>query len=158
MQFEKSADTKVLEMVFKEAKVGDVVTYAVMSKSLGRDVRVFAQGAINTARRTLLAGGVVFGTERNTGIIRLNDVQIIDSTEADRQRVQRIGKRSLKKLGTVRFELLDNDQKKRHTTMAAQLGAISMFASKSSTKKIESNVKPDSATLAIGETLGMFTK
>ena len=158
MQFEKSADTKIIETVLKEAKVGEVITYDAMSKALGRDVRSHAQGAMQTARKTMLDGGIVFGTERNVGLIRLNDVQIVDSTEDDRKRVQRIGKRSLKKLGSVKFELLENDQKRRHTTMAAQLGAIAMFASKSSTTKIESHVKPTAETLAIGETLGLFTK
>jgi hypothetical protein len=38
------------------------------------------------------------------------------------------------------------------------MGAITMFAAKSATNKIESNVKANSETLAIGETLSLFTK
>ena len=158
MLHEKSADTKILENVLKEAKVGDTITYANLSKAIGRDVRTHAQGALNTARKTMLANGMVFGTERTVGLTRLNDVQIVESIESDRLRVQRIGKRSITKLGKVKFESLSNDQKRKHTTMAAQMGAITMFAAKSSTNKIESNVKANSETLAIGETLSLFTK
>ncbi len=155
---EKSSDTKILETVLKEAKVGDTITYEALSKAIGRDVRTHAQGALNTARKTMLGNGFVFGIERTIGLVRLNDVQIVDSIESDRLRVQRIGKRSITKLGKVKFELLDNEQKRKHTTMAAQMGAITMFALKSSTNKIESNVKANSETLAIGETLSLFTK
>lgn len=158
MQYEKSADTKVIETVLKEAKIGDIITYDSISLALGRDVRVHAIAALQTARKAMLASNVVFGTERNVGLVRLNDTQIIDSTESDRQKIQRVGKRSLKKLGAVKFEELGNNEKLRHTTMAAQLGAISMFASKSSTNKIQSNVKPNAEVLAIGETLSIFTR
>jgi hypothetical protein len=158
MLHEKSADTKILENVLKEANVGDTITYADLSKAIGRDVRTHAQGALNTARKTMLANGMVFGTERTVGLTRMNDVQIVESIESDRLRVQRIGKRSITKLGKVKFESLSNDQKRKHTTMAAQMGAITMFAAKSSTNKIESNVKANSETLAIGETLSLFTK
>jgi hypothetical protein len=158
MLHEKSSDTKILENVLNEAKVGDTITYADLSKAIGRDVRTHAQGALNTARKTMLANGMVFGTERTVGLTRMNDFQIVDSIESDRLRVQRIGKRSITKLGKVKFESLDNDQKRKHTTMAAQMGAITMFAAKSSTNKIESSVKANSETLAIGETLSLFTK
>ena len=157
MQFEKSADTKVIESRLKEAKVGDLITYDELSRILGRDVREFAYGALTSARKAMLASGVVFGTESKVGIKRLDDLQIINSTESDRKRLQRIGKHSLRKLSAVKFENLTEESKRKHTTMAAQMGAIAMFASKSTTARIETNVKPTSETLAIGETLKIFT-
>lgn len=157
MQFQKSADTKVLESLLKEAKVGDVVSYEAMSRALGRDVRQHAIGAMQSARRAMLAEGVVFGTQTNVGLVRLNDKEIVESTESDRRKMKRASNRSLRKLSVVKFEALTEDDKRKHTTMAAQMGAISMFASKSSTRKIEEKVTPKSETLAIGETLKMFT-
>jgi hypothetical protein len=158
MRFEKSADTKVLENVLSEMKVGDVLTYEELSRSIGRDVRQFALGALTTARQSLMKEKrMVFDIERNVGIKRLDDNQIIDSTESDRLKMQRTGKKALTKLASVEFSNLTPDKKKQHVVASAQIGAIVMFSKKSSQSKIESHVKSDSSTLAIGETLKMFT-
>lgn len=158
MIHEKSADTKVIEAVLREAKIGETVTYEKLSQAIGRDVRQFAKCAIRTARNTLLRERVVFGVEANVGLTRLNDSEIVASTEHDRLRLKRIGGRAIKKLEVVDYEKLSTEDKRRHTTAAAQMGAIEMFASKSTTKRIESKVSGDTKVLAIGETLSMFVK
>jgi hypothetical protein len=158
MRFEKSADTKVLENVLSEMKVGDMLTYAELSKAIGRDVRQFAIGALASARGSLLKEKkMVFAIERKIGIKRLDDNQIIDSTEADRLHMQRTGKKSLAKLASVSFENLSEEKKKQHVVASAQIGTIVMFSQKSSQKKIESKVNGSTSVLAIGETLKLFS-
>ena len=158
MNFEKSADTKILESALSEAKVGDLITYEALSRAIGRDVRQFALPSLRSARHGLLKSkNMVFGVETGVGYRRLDDSQIVDSTEADRQKLKRAANRSIRKLGVVNFDNLPPEKKKQHTVAAAQMGAIAMFSSKSTTKKIASNVNESKATLAIGETLSMFS-
>ena len=158
MNFEKSADTKVLESVLGEAKVGDLITYETLSKAIGRDVREFALPSLRSARQGLLkTHGIVFGVESNVGYKRLDDSQIVDSTEADRKRMKRAANRSIRKLAVVNFDNLPEEKKKQHVVASAQIGAIAMFSAASATKKIASKVNEGKTTLAIGETLSMFS-
>lgn len=157
MIHEKSSDTKVIENVLSELAVGDLITYDQISAAIGRDVRKFAFPSLGSARRFLLhANSMVFGVERGVGLRRLNDSEIVSTVEDDRRKVQRASHRSLKKLSVVNYSGLTNEDKRRHTVAAAQIGAIAMFASKNSEKKIASHVKTQE-TVAIGETLKLFT-
>ena len=157
MEFEKSADTKILENVLGGIEVGQLVTYEELSSAIGRDVRKHARSSLGTARRGLLSQkGFVFGVELNVGLIRLCDSDIIKSTERDRVHLQRTAKRSLKKLTVVKFDGLSADEKRAHIVASAQIGTIAMFAAKTSAKKIESRVTTDSKALPIGDTLKLF--
>ena len=157
MQFEKSNDTKILESLLSEASVGDLVTYEQLSAAIGRDVRVFARGALRSARDILLRSKrMVFGVEINEGLRRLNDEQVVDSTERDRRHMKRTATRVIRKLSTVEFDKLSDIRKRQHVVASAQFGAIEMFATANARKKIESKVDNSKTRLAIGETLKMF--
>ena len=157
MNFEKSADTKIIESVLAEANVGDLITYEQLSRALGRDVRVHALSSLGSARRSLLASKkYVFEVEKNVGLRRLNDQQIVDSMEYDRKKMRRQANRSLRKLSVVDFDNLSEDKKRQHIVASAQLGAIEMFATKNATKKIESKIDNSKKALPIGETLKLF--
>lgn len=157
MQFQKSNDTKVLENVLKEVAVGSVVTYEDLSRAIGRDVREFAYQALQSARRALVRESrIVFGVETSIGLVRLNDSGIVKCTEQDRKLIQRRANRTIEKLHCAEFEKLTNEEKRQHVTASAQMGAISMFASKAASKKIASSVKDQSSVIPIGETLKLF--
>lgn len=156
MQFEKSADAKVLENVLSEAEVGQTLTYEALSSAIGRDVRQHALASLRTARQGVLKSkGMVFGVERGVGLTRLNDQGILKSMESDRLRLQRGAKRSLRKLTVVDFDALSEGDKRKHIVASAQMGAVAMFSHKNASKKIESNVT-NAEQLPIGETLKMF--
>jgi len=157
MNFEKSSDTKTLESVLVEAQIGDMITYDMLSKAIGRDVRDFALASLTSARRSLQQSkGFVFGVEHNVGLKRLNDSEIVKSTEYDRNKMRRAAKRSLKKLSVVDFDKLAPEEKRQHVVASAQMGAIEMFAGKKAMAKIESKVDDTKRTLPIGETLRLF--
>lgn len=158
MLHEKSSDTKIIESVLRGSSVGDTISYEDLSKAIGRDVREFAYCAMRTARRTLLKEGMVFGVESGVGLVRLNDSQIIKTTDSDRARLRRIGRHSLRKLEVVKYDSLTPEEKRKHTVASAQMGVIEMFASKSTASRIESKVTADTKVLPIGETLSMFVK
>jgi hypothetical protein len=152
-----SADTKIIRSVLEECKIGDTVTYEQLSKAIGRDVREYAMGSITSARRGLLNDlRIVFAAVKNVGYIRLDDSAIVRSMERDRQHIARQSGKAIKKLECVDFDGLSDDGKKSHTVAAAQFGVLQMMSKPSATKRIEKQVV-DSKTLAIGETLKMFT-
>jgi hypothetical protein len=158
MNFEKSADAKILEAVLAEANVGDMVTYQTLSRAIGRDVREFALPSLRSARHGLLKSkNMVFCCETGIGYRRLDDSQIVDAAEADRKKMKRAANRSIAKLSAVDFNNLPPEKKKQHTVASAQMGAIAMFSSKSTTKRITDKLDDTKTTLAIGETLSMFS-
>lgn len=157
MRFQKSSDTKIIENVLAEAKVGDVITYEALSKAIGRDVREFAVGAMQSARRSMLSDKrTIFEAVTNVGFKRLADAEIVDASERDRRRVQRASTKAVRKLGCVNFENLSSDKKRSHLIASAQLGAIVMLSGKSAANRIEKRVTNGTA-IPIGETLRMFT-
>jgi hypothetical protein len=156
MLFEKSSDTKILEDTLRQVAVGDMATYENLSKAIGRDVRTFAIAALRTARHGLIKEGFVFGVEQNVGLVRLNSTEIVKSTEMDRKSVHRKVNRTLSKLSVAKYDELDDENKRKHVTMSAQMGALAMFSAKTATTKIESKVTGDSKVLPVGETLKLF--
>jgi hypothetical protein len=156
MLFQKSADTKILESVLGELEIGQMATYGALSASIGRDVRKFAIGALNTARRTLFREKqMVFDVEVGKGVKRLDDSQIVDSVEADRQRIRRRARRTIDKLACVEFEKLSEGQKRKHVVASAQFGALQMFSDTNAAKKIAAKAN-GAKVIPIGDTLKLF--
>lgn len=157
MNFELSADAKILKSVLAEAKVGDTITYETLSKAIGRDVREHARSALGTARHGVLRDNkIVFGVQNNVGLVRLNDVEIVKTTESDRRKMHRTAGRALRRLESADYEALDNDSKRSHIVASAQFGVLRSLSTSASTKKIESKVSGSSDALPIGETLKLF--
>jgi hypothetical protein len=100
----------------------------------------------------------VFSTQRNIGLVRLDDGEIVKTTESDRRRMQKTAKKSLEKLSVVSYENLTDDAKKQHLVASAQMGVIALLSNASASKKIESKVSVNSSVIAIGETLKLFTE
>jgi len=157
MRFLKSADAKILESVLSECAIGQTVTYEELSKAIGRDVRVFAKGALDTARKGCFREKkAVFGVETNVGFIRLDDSQIVSSSDKDVTKIRRSARRSLNKLEVVDFNSLSEPMKKKHVAMSAQIGVVQFFSTTSAAKKIEGVVSNKTSILPIGETLKLF--
>jgi len=152
---EKSADTSILEEMIRRLKVDEELTYEAMSTALGRDVREFCKGNLNSARRICERDGIVLASMPKVGYKRLGDTGIIDASNSHRLRIMRGAKRGINQLASVNFEALSDDHKRQHTAAAAQLGCIVHFSTSSARTKIESKVNGQQ-TLAIGETLGLF--
>ena len=152
----KSADTSIIENRMRNTQPGDVVTYAELSKLLGRDVREYCRGNMSTALHTLIKESIFYDCIINEGYRRLDVEEANMAADHYRQRIRKTTRRGLTHLQNIPFDQLSEDGKKKHMTQSAQLGAIDLFASSKATKRIESAVKSDSNTLAIGETLKLF--
>ena len=154
---EKSADTIIVENRLRNTQPGDLVTYNELSTLLGRDVREFCIGYVQTARKTLIGESVFFDTVKSEGYLRLDVEQSCKVVSSYITRAKKTAGRGLRHLAHVEFAKLSDDGKRHHLTSSAQLGAMKLFSSGKAAKRIGTQVTPDMATtLAIGETLKLF--
>ena len=152
----KSADTMIVENRLRSTEIGDIVTYDDLSKILGRDVREFCLGSIATARKALIGESIFFDTISKEGYKRLSQEEACGTAKHYVSRVKSAASRGMKHLQNVKFAELSDDAQKKHLTTSAQLGAISLFSSANSEKKIEKRITTSSGPIAIGETLALF--
>lgn len=154
---EKTSDTIIIERMMMELSVGSELTYEQMSRALGRDAKKHCTSNIQSAKRSCERNGVILGAIRGVGYKRLDDSGIVKAAQSDTQRILRASRRGIRRLSVANYDSLNSDQKREHTTAAAQLGAAAHFASASARKKIESKVN-GSQVIALGETLKLFTE
>lgn len=152
----KSADTSVIENRLRKTQPGDIVTYAELSVLLGRDAIEHCRSNIASARHTLVKESIFFDCVTNEGYRRLNAEEAVTASDHYRTRARKAARRGLLHLQNVPFDGLTDESKKKHNTMAAQLGAIELFSSTKANKKIEAAVTDASHKMAIGETLKLF--
>ena len=153
---EKSTDTLIVEHRLRSAEIGDVVSYAELSKLLGRDVREHCRGSIGTARKTLISESVFFSTISGEGLKRLNGEEAVNSSDSFVARARSATRRGLNLLRHVQFAELSEDAKQKHLATSSQLGAMHLFSSSKAARKIETRVKAAGTEIPIGETLKLF--
>ena len=154
--FLKSNDTAIIENRLRSTKPGDLVSYAELSTLLGRDVNEFCRGNVVSARRTLIKESIFFDCVTNEGYKRLTNEEAVTAADHYRTRAKHAARRGMTQLENVPFDGLSDESKKKHVTLAAQLGAVDLFSSSRATKRIESAVTDASNKMALGETLKLF--
>jgi hypothetical protein len=152
MIFEKSDDTKILTEHLAGAQIGEVVTYAELSRVVGKSLSGFRSALASARRQVLKEKGFVFGTEKGVGIRRLSNEEIIAASTSDRHAIRRKARRSLQKLGTVKYAALDATKQIALTAVAAVFHATAEINRDSSMKLIQA-AAGSSQQLPIRETL-----
>lgn len=139
---ELSLDTQTLKRLLREAEIGQIVSYSEMSSAIGRDVPTEARGNLRTARRQLLREhNMVFGPVLGVGMKRLDDAGKIESAHGHARRGRSQYRMAVRTVAAVDdFDALPNDQKIRHSLVAAQAGAILQLSSPTLTRKLEAAV------------------
>lgn len=152
-----SLEAQLIRDRLQTAEIGEVVTYAELTKLIGRDVRRFAHGAISTARKHAMRNmNMVFVAVANEGLKRMNDIEIVNSVDGDIKRVRRIARRSSTKLTRVNFDSLPNEKKIDHNAKLSMLGAIGQFTQPAALTTLKKQVAETQQVLPIGKTLEAF--
>lgn len=140
--FQLGADTKVLASVLREAAVGDVVLYTKLSSSIGRDVQGDARASLQTARSIVQReDNMVFEADRNVGLRRLNDHEIVALWDKQRDHIRRVSKKTAKKVSCVDYDALPREMQVRHNASLSMAAAITMMVSEKSTKRLEQKIE-----------------
>lgn len=136
-----SAESIKLREVMRLAKPNEVLTTDGLAIAIGIPVAQMQkrEHAIYSAIKFLEREGVVFHRIRNTGWKRVDSAttEITDAESGVTKKISRRVKRSLRRLSSVQFDKLPNEEKIRHSAVSAQLGTIALFASHDASDKIK---------------------
>ena len=154
---EMSADARLLTEYLQKKQEGDIVTYDEISEFLGCDVRI-KRHVLETARRHLLKENMVFDTVIKIGIKRLTASEIANgSGRKSISRIRRETGRGIKKLRVAAAYDLSKEDIIRMNTDASMLGAVKMFTTPASMKKLQGKIASNSGSeMPVGKTLELF--
>ena len=155
---EMSVDARLLYERIVKAAVGDTVTYEELSAVIDRNVQGAARSALNSARaRAKRDDSMVFGTIMNSGIKRLDDIEIVGTSEAVMRHMRRTARKQVGTLASIRdFNALPNDVKVRHNASVSIMGALMQATSAKAVKTVEARVTMTQQPLALAKTLDAF--
>lgn len=153
-----SIDTQTIYDFLAKMEVGQSATYSSLSAIIGRDVQGDARSCLDSARRKLLnENRIVIGTVTGIGVKRLDDSAIIGEALRSTGKIKRAARKGLKTLASVRkFDDLSPDERNKHNTQVATLGAIALFSGVPGQRKIERAVADSSARIPLAKTLALF--
>jgi hypothetical protein len=155
--FRLSIDSRQLIERLGELNPGEHVTYAELSKLIGRNIRTEARACLSTAIRHHLRAGIVFGPIRNVGVKRLEDLELVGEGDRSMQHLRRHVRRSAQKLASFKdFAALPEGDKTRVLATQSLLGAMAMFSQPQAIKKMQTGVTGEMKELAFGKTLALF--
>jgi len=136
---------------------GEFVSYEELSSIAGGDIQKEKRFALDTGRKRLERDrGLVFGTIKNEGVKRLEDEEIVQTSELGINRVRRQARRSARKLVCVDFDNLSNEAKIRHNARMSIFGALVIVTSIKKQQAIEAGVTQAQSKLDVGATLRLF--
>ena len=155
--FAVSPDRQVITD-YLEKHLGDfeaVHTWDELTRLIGRDIRQ-CRHILNGAIREMASHGAAYTVIRGVGIKLAQNKDIHDKAHSATRGMMRKSGRALREMALVKYEDLDNDNKIRHNTLAAQLGAMRLLTQKRGQKLIEAAVTGSDGRLGTGKTLRLF--
>lgn len=155
--FELSLDTKAIYDLLATAAVGQTISFAAMSDSLGRTVMGGEPHVQSALHRIQSMDGRVFANVRGVGYRRLNDAEIVGTGTREIDTIRRRAKRAGRRLTCVAdFAALPNDLKVKHNTFLSMFGAIASMMKPKAVKRVETEVTRAQAALPLAKTLEAF--
>jgi hypothetical protein len=99
--FKMAADTRFLRQKLEAVAAGGVISYADLEAAVSKKLDKI-RPALASARRSLLnEDNIVFDVVRGVGLKRLNDVEIVDASQGDVNRIRRTARKSIRKLAAI---------------------------------------------------------
>jgi len=157
--FVKSVDTKKVVEVLLQVPPNGTVSYADLSKVIGRDVTKEARHVLESARRIVFAQEqTIFDAIRGEGIKRADDIAVINSLDDGFAKIRRTAKRYNRRAehGVKDFNALPNDLKIKHNTARSMLGVVEHIMKQSQVKQFEVKVAKAADSLSLASTLEAF--
>lgn len=156
---EISADARFLIDALKAVRAGDTISYADLTKLIGRDVRADARGCLSTARRHCERDGIVFGAIRKEGLKRLGDTELCADYVAAGSHIARTARRSLRRMNAVENYADLPPDKRQQLDLGRTLMALHLDAESSRVRaKVEAKVAEEKQQLPVGRLLAFLSK
>lgn len=140
--FARSTQTLKLIEVLQAASIGDILSYAKLSESIGEDIQTDARHYLYSAMNALQGDGVAFGTVRGQGIKRLTADEIPAIGDAALLHIRRSSRRARKRMRVADgMNDMSNESRVKINATASLLGAIEHFSTGKSAAKAAEEVK-----------------
>lgn len=132
-----SAESLKIRDMMRKAEKGQIITDAEFVALTGRHYGKI-QGHIRHAANALTKEQIIFYRVRKHGWKRAETAasEIVDAERGVTKSISRKVKKSLRRLACVEYDKLANDDKLKHSAVAAQIGAIAMFSNSKAGDKI----------------------
>lgn len=156
--FEMSSESRVLRQRLRQAKIGEVVSYAQLSADVGKAVSG-ASGALQSARRALLNDEhMVFDVVYGVGVKRLADAEIVAASDRDLAKVRRAAKRGARRLASIgNFAALSPKDQLRYTLGMSVLALVNHTTSDRAAQAIAASASGRASQLPITETIAALS-
>jgi|6_EtaG_2_1085325.scaffolds.fasta_scaffold00659_14 hypothetical protein len=170
--FEISVEARLLYARLKEVSIGEVILYTELAAIGGRPMKTDEDtgklidrrfplelyGALSTARRRAQKDdGIILDAVYGEGLKRLNDHEIVGTSQRYIDGTRRASRRASKRLACVAdFDSLPAEDKVHHNTFMSLFGALAVITRAKSVKKLEGHVQQAHEQLPLVKTLEAF--
>lgn len=156
--FQASVESKLLIAAMRPMKMGDQFTYGQLGEICGIEVNGSTPALITARHRLQCDDDMVIACINGVGVVRLNDKEITELGGATLQFIRNKAKRAASKLRLVDFGLLDDQTKRRFSTVMSTTASVAFIASERQMSKVAEQMPPDRHELPVRETLSLFIK
>lgn len=147
--FRLSSDSKALAQALLNIEVGETLAYSELTAVIGRNVQGVGADALHTARAVLERDPyrMVFATLRGVGVRRLDDAEIVDTSDKAREHVRRHTRRATRKLECVKYDALSHEMQTKHNAAMSIFGVLREMASDKGLAKIKQEIADSGSEL-----------
>lgn len=142
-----ASDVSQIKAMLGAAKPGDLISYAAMSRAIGRDIQERRHVIMAAMKQLQRERRMVFAAVPNEGYKRLNDGEIVATGADVLSRIRRQSRRGARKLACVNFEQLTPEQQLTQNTRMTVLVLVSEATSANAIARVEKAVKDHNAAL-----------
>jgi hypothetical protein len=155
---DRKFETEVIRRHLSEAKVGDQISFDVLSRLTGMKITSTSAPFTSARRIVLNEDNIVFDSVRGVGVRRIGDEEISTvHSDKDITRSRRHAKRAVKKLACVEnFASMSNHAQISHVIKSSFFGAVAYMAHKSRLQNVAAAASGRSSELPVKETLKAF--
>jgi hypothetical protein len=141
-----SIESGILVSRLRQAKPGDVVTYAEMSKIIGMSVQKH-RGSLDTARRIVMRDDrLIFGCVKDVGLKRLDAEEAAASLATDVKGTRAKARKGGRKARAIKYEDVPQDARSTLIARASYLSLVDGTGSPASQRKLVASIETQKKT------------
>jgi hypothetical protein len=156
-RFQSSADTRFFIQRLSKMKVDETLTYDTLSAEFGKPVNGSNQNLYSARQSLLRDENMVFDIIPTIGLVRLNDIAIVDTSSRTARRIRSAARRGVNTLTAIAdFSGLPREKQMRHSASVAILAVVSEMTATKGVTKVEKLTMSGKRSLPIAETIEAF--
>jgi hypothetical protein len=158
-QIRPDSDSEAIARLLSALAVGEEVSYHDLTAAIGRDVQTVARAAMERARYRLERDERrVFGVVLGIGLRRLNDREIVATSDKARAHIRRTSRRAARTVLCSDYAALPREDQTKHNTALSVFGILEQMAGDKAYRRIEHGVRESGSTLTDAKAAALALK